>query len=169
MHSQYLRVSQQQLSPLAVTHFLCFRSFSFFVDSREAKRTRGLCALHICAAIICAGTWTVIPAENDTSFSLVKPSLGAHHREQALRIHDIISLPGQAVHSVFPRTLRCFMVPLCEAETMGEKYERLVLICFYVEICFFKKKADSISTIFTDILFKGNGMVSPCVPTYSCM
>lgn len=38
------------------------------------------------------GTWTVIPAENNTSFSLVKPSVRPHHREQALRILDIISI-----------------------------------------------------------------------------
>lgn len=119
-HTQHLRVSKQQLSPLTVTHFLCFRSFSSLVDSRVAKRTCGLCCTpYLRHAIVCGGTRTVIPAENNTSFSLVKPSLRAHHREQALRSHDIISLPGQAVHLVFPRTLRCFTVPLCEAETSG--------------------------------------------------
>lgn len=60
------------------------------------------------------GTWTVIPAENNTSFSPVKPSVRAHHREQALRIHDIISLPGKVVHSVFPTALHCSKVLQCE-------------------------------------------------------
>lgn len=56
------------------------------------------------------GTWTVIPAENNTSFSPVKPSVRPHHREQALRIHDIISLPGKVVHSIFLTTLHCSKV-----------------------------------------------------------
>lgn len=60
------------------------------------------------------GTWTVIPAENNTSFSPVKPSVRAHHREQALRIHDIISLPGKVVHSVFPTALHCSKVLQCD-------------------------------------------------------
>lgn len=62
------------------------------------------------------GTWTVIPAENNTSFSPVKPSVRPHHREQALRIHDIISLPGKVVHSIFPATLRCSKVLQCGAK-----------------------------------------------------
>lgn len=60
------------------------------------------------------GTWTVIPAENNTSFSPVKPSVRTHHREQALRIHDIISLPGKVVHSVFPTALHCSKVLQCD-------------------------------------------------------
>lgn len=34
----------------------------------------------------------VLPAENSTSFSPVKPSVRPHHGEQALKIRDIISL-----------------------------------------------------------------------------
>lgn len=80
------------------------------------------------------GTWTVIPAENNTSFSPVKPSVRPHHREQALRIHDIISLPGRVVHSIFPTTLHCSKVSSARSGKkkkweMGDSAEaQLVLI-----------------------------------------
>lgn len=56
-------------------------------------------------------TWTVFPAENGTSFSPVKPSVRPHHREQALRIRDIISLSGKVVLSIFPQ--RCPALRFC--------------------------------------------------------
>lgn len=50
-------------------------------------------------------TWTVLPAENGTSFSSVKRSVRPHHGEQALRSRDIISLSGKVVLSIFSTTL----------------------------------------------------------------
>lgn len=47
----------------------------------------------------------MLPAENSTSFSPVKPSVRPHHGEQALRIRDIISLSGKLVLSIFPTML----------------------------------------------------------------
>lgn len=88
-----------------VTHFLCFRSFSFLVDSRDVKKIPVFWYTSYLSSSRLWGTWTVIPAENNTSFSPVKPSVRAHHREQALKIRDIISLPGRLVHSIFPTTL----------------------------------------------------------------
>lgn len=77
----------------------------------KKKRENPAVYVHFLSVLIVWGeTWTVIPAENNTSFSPVKPSVRPHHREQALRIHDIISLPGKVAHSIFPTTLCCVEV-----------------------------------------------------------
>lgn len=73
---------------------------------KEKKKKNPVVYVHFLSVLIVwGGTWTVIPAENNTSFSPVKPSVRPHHREQALRIRDIISLPGKVAHSIFPATL----------------------------------------------------------------
>lgn len=96
----------------AVTHFPCSESFPSPTDSSGAKKKtlRFMYTSYLSSNRLRGGTWTVIPAENNTSFSSVKPSARAHHGEQALRIHDI-SLPGNVVHSIFPTTLRRGEIP----------------------------------------------------------
>lgn len=87
---------------------------------RRKKEPWGLCTLSIVLIVERGGTWTVIPAENNTSFSPVKPSVRPHHREQALRIGDIISLLGKVACSLFLTTLHCGVV-LRRWEGKGEK------------------------------------------------
>lgn len=89
-------------SLLGVTHFCRAVTFLFpLLALEEPNKPCGLRTLHTSDAIIPGrvggggGAWPVIPAENNTSFSPVKPSVRPHHREQALRIHDVISLPGR--------------------------------------------------------------------------
>lgn len=94
---------------LGVTHFPLLCEFPLPLRTLEGpqnkknKRTCGLCTLHVSSCL--RRTWTVLPAENSTSFSPVKPSVRPHHGEQALRLRDIISLSGKVVLSIFPKTL----------------------------------------------------------------
>lgn len=109
-HTWHSRVSRQpppHRSLLRVTHFpLARRVLSF--PRGPSRNLKTLWFTHTSYLGLqsseVGGTWTVIPAENNTSFSPVKPSVRPHHREQALRIRDIISLPGKVVHSIFPPT-----------------------------------------------------------------
>lgn len=78
------------------------------------------------------GTWTVIPAENNTSFSSVKPSARAHHGEQALRIHDI-SLPGNVVHSIFPTTSHRGEIPQRWVKTVKTAWKIVLICCLFWE------------------------------------
>lgn len=118
MHTWYLRVFSAAPFAPRWHSFPLLSSFVFFLFPRGPSRNQNtcvLCTLHISvSAVVCGGTWTVIPAENNTSFHPVKPSVRPHHGEQALRIHDIISLPGRVFSFNFPpqhctvvRSLRC--------------------------------------------------------------
>lgn len=110
------RVSQWHQLLHGVTHILCYASFfpspvDPWGPKEEGGKRNPVVYIHFLSVLIVwGGTWTVIPAENNTSFSPVKPSVRPHHREQALRIRDIISLPGKVAHSIFPATLHCGLV-----------------------------------------------------------
>lgn len=74
------------------------------IKRRRKKTPWSMYTSYLCRCCL-RRTWTVLPAENSTSFSPVKPSVRPHHGEQALRIRDIISLSGKVVLSIFPTTL----------------------------------------------------------------
>lgn len=124
MHTWYLRVSQH--SPFAPQCHSFPLLCEFSLPSRTLEDPKNLWFMYT-SYLSCSrlrGTWTVIPAENNTSFSPVKPSVRPHHREQALRIHDIISLPGKVVHSIFPTTLHCSKVLQHGAKKKKKKSEK---------------------------------------------
>lgn len=109
--SRSLRASQQPHLLLGVTHFSSSVSFLFLCRAlrghkiqRRRRKKNPVVYVHFMCCL--RRTWTVLPAENSTSFSPVKPSVRPHHGEQALRIRDIISLSGKLVLSIFPTTLR---------------------------------------------------------------
>lgn len=82
------------------------------------QNTSVLCTLYIA---IWGGTWTVIPAENSTPFSPVKSSVRPHHGEQALKNHDIISLPGRVFIQFSPQ--HCTVVRSLQRGEKKKKWE----------------------------------------------
>lgn len=107
-----LRVSQRHQFLYSITHILCYASPESWRpnEKKEGNNKPLVYPCFLSVQIVWGGTWTIIPVENNTSFSPVKPSVRPHRREQALRTGDIISLPGKVAHSIFSATLHCGVV-----------------------------------------------------------